>query len=176
MTVTLKNAADVRGPEAATKYYLEASLGSYMEPLLQTARKLGDFIVLKFIGFDTDFATVGARTVEDPMVIDQDALAQHVVDLAVELMFARVSSMAWHSDSWPGLAARFCSPSAVVRKEALRLLQADQRGFATAEGFAAGNTFLAEVVARPPSDDPGQGYGAGCCAGRRRYGGERCPP
>eukprot|EP00974_Lingulodinium_polyedra_P005403 508713-Lingulodinium_polyedra.AAC.1 len=72
------------------------------------------------------------------------------MDLVTSLLFARGSSMAWHSQSWPGLLALLCSNDPQDTARCLELLRTDWEALQACEEKARHSLVLQNAVAMSP--------------------------
>ena len=89
-----------------------------------------DLPTLSYIGFDVSYAALGPdAAAADQELAPQQALAQKVLDLVFSLMYARGSSMSWHTDYWPGLLGLVTSPDPADKQACVDELVKDWQAF-----------------------------------------------
>ena len=134
------------------KHYIDASQHGAMKSVNESAAVLMDLQTLQSIGFDTTFGVglpSGLKVVDD-VVQSQSALAHHLVQMFASVAFHRITSMLWHTASWPGLLAGLCSESVdVVDKTFVKLLD-DYRIFLVAKTNAECNSLIGKLVRASP--------------------------
>ena len=146
-------AADIRAPDDTLRHYVRAAQGQYHRTfdltLLATQRPQK----LQSYGLSTDTSTfppVGSLDDGDPRLESEDFLARPAHDLACAIILRRQSSLAWHSDGWPGLLALFASSDQATREAARALLLEDYRHFEALKLLALGNSFYQRIVNLSP--------------------------
>ena len=128
------------------EYYLKTALGSWLRVLREVVDLLTDPQALAYIGFDVGFETVNpALPLEDSLVLAQDSLAERCLSFAVSILYERGASMSWHSASWPGLLALFCSDNEVVIEKAVDLLEEDVECLKQCKEKETGNLFFTNL-------------------------------
>ena len=146
------DARDCRSREDTMKHYLDASQYGAMKSVNESAAVLMDLQTLQSIGFDTTFGVglpSGLKVVDD-VVQSQSALAHRLVQMFASVAFHRITSMLWHTASWPGLLAGLCSESVdVVDKTFVKLLD-DYRIFLVAKTNAESNSLIGKLVRASP--------------------------
>ena len=84
------------------------------------------------------------------MVQSQSALAHHLVQMFASVAFHRITSMLWHTASWPGLLAGLCSESVDVVDTTFVTLLDDYRIFLVAKTNAESNSLIGKLVRASP--------------------------
>ena len=100
------------------------------------------------------------------MLQEDESLARQAFGLVLHVMFARRSSMASHSDAWPGLLALALSTDPLGQTVCLDLLRQDYATFQAAASQPKTNLFVHKVVKKSPFQRHLHGRG-GCLCLRR---------
>eukprot|EP00974_Lingulodinium_polyedra_P078296 7581073-Lingulodinium_polyedra.AAC.1 len=83
-------------------------------------------------------------------VAQQDAVAEDLWTLTLQLLSKRAASQSWYSDYYPGMFALLLHPDEAVVEEFLHVLKTDYDAFAAASKVGHPTRFTEAMVAGSP--------------------------
>ena len=150
-TAHAEHARQLKSPENVQTYNFRAAHGLWLADYERLCSYLLDAARLDYIGLDTAFASVPkAMQANSPKVVHQDSIAAKAMDLVLNLLHFRVGSMAWHSETWPGLLALLASGEDSDLELCLRKLRVDAEALAEAHAHGRSNIFLRNASRMSP--------------------------
>ena len=145
------HARELKSPEGVRDYYCMAAHARWLADYERLCSYLLDAGRLSYIGFDTSWASIPKSLgPQSPIVQSQDSLAAKCMDLVLNLLHFRIGSMAWHSESWPGLLALLASGKDADLELCLRKLRLDSEALAEAHAYGRSNVFLRNASRMSP--------------------------
>ena len=146
-----RNAQALRGPEAAQDFYLKAAQGAWLQTLQETCALLADVETLASLGFHTQLTAVPQNLQPaDPILLFEKPLAERCFSLVLGILYARGSSMSWHTDCFPGLLALLCSGSEADKARCVEELRLDAEALKTCSEKGANCLFYKNVARCSP--------------------------
>lgn len=95
--------------EKAIQYFASMARFSWLKPLREVLQAGSCLSALSRCGFEVSPSVASGLQLDDPLVLDQNALATKAFGFMVNILKHRCSSMMWHSGSFPGMSALLLS-------------------------------------------------------------------